>query len=182
MSSPRDASAILQDAAETLRTAEWGLADLLGKDPRRRMPGLRNLIVFGRAVTNVLQNLRSVVGKENFDAWYSERQDEMRRDELLRYFYERRSEVLKEGTLGQVGSSVYIEELNSAELQPLMQNPPPGARGFFIGDQLGGSGWEVALPDGTTDKYYVALPEDLSRRIKTALHFRTPHPRTGGSR
>ncbi len=174
MADQRDIDAILRDAFETLQTAEWGLADVLGADPRRRMPGLRNLIVFGRAVTNVVQNIRSAVGGDHFDAWYSPLQDEMRQDELLRYFYQRRSEILKEGSVGQVTTSMHISQLNTSELQPLMQNPPPGAKGFFIGDQLGGSGWEVELPDGSITKYYVALPEDLSRRITTRLHFSDP--------
>jgi hypothetical protein len=61
--SERTADSVLNDAAQTLETADWGLADFTGPDPRRRMPGLRNLVVFGRAMTNALQNLRSVVGK-----------------------------------------------------------------------------------------------------------------------
>jgi hypothetical protein len=65
------------------------------------MPGLRNLIVFGRAVTNILQNLRSVVGAKTFDEWYMPLQEEMRDDELLKYFYELRTEILKEGSLQQ---------------------------------------------------------------------------------
>lgn len=52
----------------------------------------------------------------------------MRQDELLRYFYKRRSEILKEGAVGQVGSSVFISHLNTSELRPLMQNPPPARK------------------------------------------------------
>jgi hypothetical protein len=42
-------------------------------------------------------------------------------------------------------------------------------RPFFIGDQVGGSGWEVELPDGLTKKFYVQLPEDV--RLTTKLHL-----------
>ena len=43
------------------------------------------------------------------------------------------------------GSHVRIKHLNSNDFAVLMKNPPPGAHGFFIGDQLGGSGWEIAI-------------------------------------
>ncbi len=52
-----------------------------------------------------------------------------------------------------------------------MKNPPPGAQGFFIGDSLGGSGWEIQLPDGSTEKFYVALPPEIAANISTALHL-----------
>jgi len=67
---------------------------------------------------------------------------------------------------------MYIEHLDTSELQPLMRSPPPGARSFFMGDQLGGSGWEVELPDGSTENYYVVLPDDL--KVKINLHFADP--------
>jgi len=38
---------------------------------------------------------------------------------------------------------------------------PPGATSFFIGDELGGTGWEVSQPDGSTEKYYIDLPEEI---------------------
>src|SRR5690606_1633063 len=41
--------------------------------------------------------------------------------------------------------------------------PPPGAIGFFIGDQTGGSGWEIELPDGTNAKSYVELRESMAK-------------------
>ena len=47
------------------------LAGLQSTDPRTRIDSVRNVIVFGRAVTNVLQNLRSTEGM--FDEWYRHR-------------------------------------------------------------------------------------------------------------
>jgi hypothetical protein len=175
----RTVASVLEDASQTLQTAEWGLADLTGVDPRRRMSGLRNLVVFGRAVTNVLQNLRTVVGAQEFDKWYEPWQEKMRKDELLRYFYQLRSEILKEGAL-QTSTSVHITNLNTRDLQPIMQNPPRGAKGFFIGDQLNGSGWEVELPDGTLAKYYVMLPDSLQNQITMRFHFADAPREHGG--
>ena len=60
---------VLAHVADTLATAKLGLQDVLSGGPDRRLGGLRNLIVFGRAVTNVLQNLRST--EPAFEAWYA---------------------------------------------------------------------------------------------------------------
>lgn len=51
---------VLRRVSETLAVARSGLADMRS-GPMKRLVGLRNLVVFGRAVTNVLQNLRSIV-------------------------------------------------------------------------------------------------------------------------
>lgn len=45
---------------------------------------------------------------------------------------------------------------------------PPGATNFFIGDNTGGSGWVVKLPDGTVEKYYAEMPGDIG---KVEVHF-----------
>jgi hypothetical protein len=174
MSEKRSTADILRRAQETLETAEWGLADFTGADPRRRIPGLRNLVVFGRAVTNVLQALRSVVGRDAFDTWYAPVQTEMREDQLLRFFYELRSEILKEGSTGSTYGAFHIETLNTDDLQPVLQNPPPGAKSFFMGDQLGGNGWIVELPDGTTAKYYIQLPPEIAENVSMTHHFANP--------
>ncbi|TOC21281.1 hypothetical protein CGJ88_25700, partial [Vibrio parahaemolyticus] len=61
---------VLVRTEQTLETAKHGFDDLVSSNKTRRFTGLRNLIVFGRSVTFVLQNLRTAVGKERFDAWY----------------------------------------------------------------------------------------------------------------
>ncbi|MGZ6268584.1 MAG: hypothetical protein ACXWNR_08510, partial [Candidatus Limnocylindrales bacterium] len=103
-----------------------------------------------------------------FDSWYRPFVEEMKGDPLMRYFYRLRSEILKEGGLA-TSSSVFIEYLDSGQMADLMKNPPPGARAFFIGDSLGGSGWEVLLPDGSVEKYYVQLPDEILVRASILL-------------
>jgi len=151
---------LLASAEQTLATARAGFEDLTGPMPERRLSGLRNLVVFGRAVTNVLQNLRST--EPGFDEWYAPLVREMESDPLLRFVYKLRSEILKEGTV-PTSVSAHIRHLDFPGDFAKFGPPPPNARSFFIGDQNGGSGWEVALPDGRVDKYYAALPGDVGQ-------------------
>lgn len=156
---------ILRNAEDTLKTAELGLV-LLAKGPTAaRISGLRNIVVFGRAFTNVLQNLRSI--EPQFDEWYTTYANEMSADPLLRYFYEMRSEILKQGRL-RVAISANIQRLNGSELVARFGPAPPNAKAFFVGDSNGGTGWEIAMPDGSTEKYYVDLPSDIGT---VTVHF-----------
>jgi hypothetical protein len=48
--------------------------------------------------------------------------------------------------------------------------PPEGTTGWFIGEGgTGGSGWFVALPDGTQAKYYAALSPEVCVSVTTHL-------------
>lgn len=165
MASGRSTADILQDARDTLYTAQLGLADIQSADPERRIPGLRNVVVFGRAVTNVLQNLRST--ESEFDSWYAPYVEEMRSDPVLRYLYQLRSEVLKQGSVA-TSTSAFIGNFNTTRDRHLWGSPPPNATSIFIGDRLGGSGWMVRLPDGSEEPYYVSLPKSIA---ETHLHL-----------
>lgn len=157
MAAPKKTTAdVLQRAKDTLHTAQLGLVGLQSADPRTRIAGVRNVIVFGRAVTNVLQNLRSI--ESTFDEWYKPQVEAMEAEPLMKYLYKLRSEILKEGSI-PVASSVLLNG-NPMELIRRFK-PPAGAKGFFIGDRIGGSGWEVETEAGTVEKFYVELPPDL---------------------
>lgn len=150
---------ILGRVKETLNTAQLGFRDLVQGPPERKTAGLWNLIVFGRAITNVLQNLRSV--EPGFDGWYNKYVEEMKSDPLMRFFYMSRSEVLKEGKLEHY-TRTHIKEFHYPQDLQRFGPPPPNAKGFFMGDRNGGSGWEVQLPDGSVEKLYVDLPVDIA--------------------
>jgi hypothetical protein len=153
-----EVKAILQRVEETLETAKHGLSDLLEPSRSRRNTGLRNLITFGRSVTFVIQNLRGV--KElDFDSWYQAHQDAMKADPLMRYFVDARNELEKQGKLS-VATSAHLKSFSPSDLRKFGR-PPVGAKTFFIGDHLGGTGWEVEIADGTTEKYYVELPSSI---------------------
>ncbi len=148
---------VLRNTRSTLRRAELALEGFPNvPDRERAVAAMHNVVIMGRAVTNVLQNLRSKV--QGFDDWYSSWKEEMSRDPLLRYLYKLRTEILKRGKEGTTNTTM-VHSFSSSDIPPA----PPNAVGFFIGDQNGGSGWEVRLEDGTIQKIYVALPEDKVR-------------------
>ena len=157
--------AVIQKAEETLQTARFGYEDLTSGNRYRRYSGIRNLAVFGRSVTFVIQNLKTPVGSDRFDAWYEPIREKMQADVLMKYFVTLRNEILKQGKL-PVSTSASLN-FSSSDMKKL-GTPPPGAIGFFIGDQTGGSGWEIELPDGKKEKYYVELPESMA---KVQQHF-----------
>ena len=78
---------------ETLRMVMIGFDDLRSEDHERRLPGLRNVVVYSHATTQALQGLRSV--DDGFDAWYEPIQAAMRSDPLMKFFWNLRSEILK---------------------------------------------------------------------------------------
>lgn len=150
---PAKIDGILERAQTILGTARQGLADALEPSRARRITGLHNVIVFGRSVSFIIQNLRSAA--DGFDEWYAAEQAAMKADPLMRFMNDARTEILKTGVLN-IGTSMYI---TSAVLPPVPPEPaPPGATSFFIGDELGGTGWIVPLEDGRVEKYYVDFP------------------------
>jgi hypothetical protein len=148
---------ILSRARETFRNAELAAGDLNHPDASRRLPALRNVIVWGRAVTNVVQNVRGKA--DGFDDWYEPWRREMTEDPLLKFLYNQRSEILKTGADPAMSNVTHIASFSSEDVPPA----PPNAKGFFLGDQFGGNGWEVELPDGTIEKIYISLPESVAR-------------------
>lgn len=148
----------LRKARETLRNAELALEDLRREnDARRQLASFSNVVVWGRAVTNVLQLLRSRA--TGFDEWYAPWRREMQADPLMKYMYSWRSVMLKRGAQPPFEGEVDLRKLLPSLRIPA---PPPNATGFFIGDETGGVGWMIRLPDGTSGKIYMSLPEDVA--------------------
>lgn len=150
---------VITGARQALRTAELGYRDAVGDDPSRRISGITNAIVFGRSVTNVIYKLVSRV--DNFETWYREQTAEMGADSGFHRLYKMRSEILKEGAVS-TGIHVRIGYIDDSLIHRMRQDAPPGAGDLFVGDETGGSGFLMTLPDGTTEKYYMAMPERAS--------------------
>ena len=172
----RSSAEVLEAARQMLGNAQLGLKDIDSDDPSRRMPGLNNVAVFGRAVTIALQRLRHIVN--GFDDWYKTQVPV--RDPLLDYFNKVRNEILKESKLPTLSTAVELSFTGNP--MELLQGPPPvGATGIFIGEgATGGSGWFVQLPDGTQEKYYAALSPKFNGSVTTHLPG-APHEFLGES-
>jgi hypothetical protein len=165
---PKATPEILKRTCDTLEAAEIGLSVLrAATEPRQRIAGLRNVVVFGRAVTNVLQNLRST--ETGFDEWYQPYVEKMESDPISRYLYGLRTRILKEGDL-PLGISL---EFTGDPMAVMRRFPkPPNAKQFFIGDRIGGTGWIVELPNGEQERFYVALPPEMPGiRLDVTLSF-----------
>lgn len=158
-------SEVLHRAREVYNTAFRGLEDAR-TDPARRVTGLHNAIVFGRAVTNVIENLRSKDSR--FDDWYEPISGSLSADPLMKYFYKLRSKILKQGNSG-TSTYTHIYSFSPATDMRKFGPPPPNARAFFIGDSNGGTGWEVETAPGVTEKFYAVLPAEIGI---SGLYFR----------
>lgn len=151
---------IIEDIRQLLQSARLGRADVLAADPSKRMTGLMNVVTFGRAVLNALPRLKRVV--VGYDDWF---QTHVPADDpLLKYFIGLRDALEHEGRTPRIQTQIFAHRLSMRDLGPR----PPGAVRGFIGDSNGGSGWMIALPDGTQVPYYVSLPESAAT---VTIHF-----------
>jgi hypothetical protein len=169
MADQRTKAEVLASAREMLARAKDAAAELASKDPLKRRPAIMNLAVYGRAVTNVIEGLRSI--EPDFDEWYKPQTSLMREDPLMRFFYKLRTEILKKGQL-EVSTSTYVGYMDGAVIQRLMASAPPGTESMVFGDQTGGNGWDVRLPDGSLERVYFEMPEDID--ISSTLTFNDP--------
>ena len=107
---PKTTQEILKRTWDMLETARLGASVATDNpDPRHRISGVRNVIVFGRAVTNVLQNLRAT--ELTFDAWYAPVVQRMETDPLMRFLYELRTRILKQGEMPTSSSGQFTGDL-----------------------------------------------------------------------
>ncbi|MET4149906.1 hypothetical protein [Bradyrhizobium sp. RT7b] len=153
-----------------LKIARRGAAEM--KNPSTFQAGLWNAALFGRSVTFTLQNLRGKV--DGFDAWYEKKQEEMRADTVMSYFVEARN-MIEKSVAEPTWASASLNA-NIADLFKAAGPPPPGAKTLFVGDQFGGSGWQIQLPDGSTEKYYVDFPKGM---VKTSVLLGPKAPKGG---
>lgn len=176
MSTKISLAQMLQQIEMTLNTMKMGI-DLYKdnqNDRSQKDAGLRNAVVFGRAVTNSLQKLRGTeLGKSEFNSWYRPWQTKLKEDEGFRFLYKLRSQILKEGIL-ETSSEVHINHLDTSDAYDLMKKTPLNVKSMFIGDANGQSGFKVVLPDGSIENYYIKLPNCID--VETSLEInKVPH-------
>lgn len=80
-------------AGTMLRMVQQGLRDMQEVDRDRILLGFLGIVVFGRSMTLVMQNLRRH-DQVAFDSWYALWQEEMKGDSLMRYFCDLRTMVI----------------------------------------------------------------------------------------
>jgi hypothetical protein len=162
---------VLAKAQEMFRAAECGLQDLIKGSPFRKETGFKDLVVYGRAVTNVLQNLRNETNA--FDEWYLPYQQEMNSDPLMKYFYKLRSKILKEGDSESRLEDTEIKELRLAE--DILAYRPEGAERYSVGFR--GVCWLVEREDGSVERHFVDLPTSAidSKAMSTSTDLPSSH-------
>lgn len=165
---------IFTNTREMLAMAEAGFADAVGRDPRRRRAGLMNLFTYGRSVTFAIQTMKHT--DHEFEGWWKPYQVRMQSDPLMKYFNTARTDVLHEGQL-PVSTSTVIGGGAPIDLgalvRELSRHAPPNTVGTFFGEgSTGGNGWEVRMPDGSTQKVYFDLPDTVD--VKSQLKLPNP--------
>ncbi|HUP60547.1 MAG TPA: hypothetical protein VNA69_09040 [Thermoanaerobaculia bacterium] len=137
----------LQDAEALLALVEAGLKQVTGATPERRVPGMRNILVFGSLYTTLME---AIASKDPLFASWLDVQKPPDGVETLRRLMLRPPKTRRDYTSVQLASA-------GKAFGPR----PAGARVFFSSDRLGGTGWEIEIPGGHVEKYYVALPDAL---------------------
>jgi hypothetical protein len=88
---------VVTRAGTMLRMVRQGLRDVQETDHDRILLGFLGVVVFGRSMTLVMQNLRRH-DQEAFNSWYAPWQQEMKGDPLIDYFSNLRTSVIHQDT------------------------------------------------------------------------------------
>lgn len=145
---------LVESAEDMLRLAEEGLRWMEAGAKEKRLAGLRNVLVFGRACLLGLSALRR--HHPGFDDWYEQNWAGMRNDPEMKRLEPIRQLVMREVKPGEVVTNLMVRSAGRG-----YGTPPKGARAFFTGDRLGGTGWEIVMPDGGVEKYYVVVSDEI---------------------
>lgn len=147
MSRVTSAPARTHDAETLLQLVESAFRQVTDGPADRRVPGVRNMLVFGGLYTTLIEAIAS--GNKIFASWLDVQKvpDGV---EALRRLILRAAKGRRDFTQVQVASA-------GTQFGPR----PKNARVFFTADRLGGSGYEIELPGGGVEKYYLTLPDNL---------------------
>jgi hypothetical protein len=144
----------LHRTREVLDTAFQGYF-VLKDHASRRTAGFRNVVVFGAHVRKILESLPSDGGE--FDKWYKPIRKEFKSSLLMKLFEQLLAEVRKREAAG-LDSRARVVGFNYPADVPKLGKRPAHARELFMGDDVGGVGWDVEVSPGVIEKYYAILP------------------------
>lgn len=138
--------AFLQHARDALDTAFQGYT-VVKDHPARRTAGFRNVVVFGAHVRKALEDLPPLKPKVK----------EFRNSVVARLFSQLSDEIRKREAQG-LDTRARVVGFNYPADVPKLGKRPAHSRELFMGDELGGVGWEVEVLPGVVEKYYAILP------------------------
>ena len=147
----------IRNAEQTLKTARLGLLDMCSSCWARRLPGLRNLLVFGQAVLDTLA--QGDMSDPRFGPWYEGQRQAIESEPLMQHMARISRLVLAVTELP--GYTSVSPKFKPTEIASLGR-APAAAKSFFLGDNQLGSGWIVGFGDGREERYFVELPEAIS--------------------
>lgn len=166
---PQSAADILTGAEPVLALVELGLEAVRTGMGKRRMAGLWNVAIFGPVVPRTLERLRAIA--PDFEGWIAPYRAELETDVDLRRFAAFREQVARTEPSGsRFGAWFGVRGSGLPTRRKDLGPKPPNATRYFLRDARNGAGWEIRLPDGTMQKYYVELPELLSVTLFAGEH------------
>ncbi len=104
-----------------------------------QMKAAKNAVEFRALFNSFLSNCRAITYAlqeegnhiEGFDRWYSEKQEEMSKDQLLRFIHNARIDDFPRGVSRVVFPGTYVERFSTSEAGP----PPAGNAKIVIGSE-----------------------------------------------
>lgn len=116
-------------------------------------------------VTFQLQNMRGTV--PGWEEWYAVKQEEMKRDPLMKYFGELRTQIEKQAAQ-PAQMLAYVKSIGPKDWS-IFEPRPPGAIELVIGSAPhgGASGWLVDIGDGKQELYAVEIPSRMVEIVMT---------------
>lgn len=158
---------ILAEIYQQMALIKAALDDLLNnsKNPGKTQASLTNIIIWGNGVINSMKNIRQFFDQAEFNKWFEPIAIEIKTDPLLIYFTGAWKDLQDNREL-PVRGRLRIKSLDLTKFQKYMVNPPSNAKGFFMVDCFGGSGWEIETASGNIEKFYVEIGEEIMREIK----------------
>jgi len=134
-----------------------------------QMKAAKNAIEFRACFNSFLSNCRAITYAlqeegnhiKGFDEWYYERQEEMRKDQLLRFIHEARIDDFHKGVSRVVFPSTYVKYFSSSEA-----GPPPTENAKMV---IGSEGIYWLIDKGTSRERRIPITRGGIWRTEAAL-------------
>jgi hypothetical protein len=149
--------ATLNLSMERLKLVKLQILELKKASPYNRQLAITNALSLARSVYHSLSQLRKQ-GNVESKAWFKLENEKLATSEINDWLRKARDVSLKEAK-PITSMNAYIGNFNTDMMANLVR--PPGATSFFIGDQNGGSGWDITHSDGSTSVVYVNSDKDI---------------------